>query len=191
MELGSAEYIAISDADQLLELIEAINDGDRAAAGGNYILTGNINLRGKKIDPIGASESTPFTGVPAALPEEYGYTFYMPQGYNAAAQVCGNPKIEGRDVYLYLTNPIQNPCQMRAEVFTVKAGVDSSGKQTFLPDKLLGRTGFIHPGTYVEKVTLDKELSDGDTPVYIKIALRDDETGQSLGSFLVGTTLHK
>ena len=69
--------------------------------------------------------------------------------------------------------------------------VDSSGKQTFLPDKLLGRTGFIHPGTYVEKVTLDKELSDGDTPVYIKIALRDGETGQSLGSFLVGTTLHK
>lgn len=63
VELGSAEYIAISDADQLLELIEAINDGDRAAAGGNYILTENINLRGKKIDPIGASESTPFTGV--------------------------------------------------------------------------------------------------------------------------------
>ena len=155
------------------------------------LIAGIVYFLTRPVEVAALTDPLETAGIPEALPEEYGYTFYMPQGYNAAAQVCGNPKIEGRDVYLYLTNPIQNPCQMRAEVFTVIAGVDSSGKQTFLTDKLLGRTGFIHPGTYVEKVTLDKELSDGDTPVYIKIALRDGETGQSLGSFLVGTTLHK
>ena len=31
-------------------------------------------------------------GIPEALPQEYGYTLYTPQGYNAVVQVCGNPK---------------------------------------------------------------------------------------------------
>jgi hypothetical protein len=130
-------------------------------------------------------------GIPAALPEEYGYTLYTPQGYNAAVQVCGNPRIEDRAVHLYLTNPAFNSCQLRAEVYTVKAAKDSSGKQSFLPDKLLGRTGFIHPGTWVQTLTLDEPLRAAETPIYIKIALRDPESGSSMGSFLVGTTFYK
>ena len=130
-------------------------------------------------------------GIPEALPQEYGYTLYTPQGYNAVVQVCGNPKIEDRTVYLYLTNPEINGCQMRAEIYTVKATVDSNGKQSFTPDRLLGRTGFIHPGTWVETLSLEKPLTEAETPIYIKIALRDPETGSSMGSFLVGTTFYK
>lgn len=130
-------------------------------------------------------------GIPEALPEEYGYTLYTPQGIQAAVQLCGNPRIEGNTVYLYLTSPAANICQMRAEIYTVKVGVDGNGKQTFLPDRLLGRTGFIHPGTWVESVTLDEALPGAETPIYIKIALRDAETGHSQGSFLVGTTFYR
>ena len=57
------DYIEISEAQQLLDLIEAVNDGDRKAAQGNYLLTADLNLRGKKIDPLGISETNPFTGV--------------------------------------------------------------------------------------------------------------------------------
>ena len=52
----------ISSVDELLDLIAAVNDGDRKAAQGNYILTEDLNLRGKKIDPLGISETNPFTG---------------------------------------------------------------------------------------------------------------------------------
>ena len=63
VELDCDDYIQISEAQQLLDLIEAVNDGDRKAAAGHYILTENINLRGKKIDPLGISETNPFTGI--------------------------------------------------------------------------------------------------------------------------------
>ena len=63
VQLEVAEYIEISNNAELLDLIEAVNDGDRKAAAGCYILTKDINLHGKKMEPLGASESTPFTGV--------------------------------------------------------------------------------------------------------------------------------
>lgn len=56
------DYIEISSAQQLLDLIEAVNDGDRKAAQGRYILTQDLNLKGKKIDPLAVSETNPFTG---------------------------------------------------------------------------------------------------------------------------------
>ena len=59
----AAGYTEISSSEDLLALIEAVNDGDRVAAAGKYVLTRNINMQGKKIDPLGSSESTPFTGV--------------------------------------------------------------------------------------------------------------------------------
>lgn len=55
--------IEIESAETLLSIIEQINDGDAAAARAHYILTKNINLRGKKIDPIGDSETTAFRGL--------------------------------------------------------------------------------------------------------------------------------
>lgn len=63
VQVDCDDYIEISEPQQLLDLIEAVNDGDRKAAQGHYILTDNINLHGKKIDPLGISETNPFAGV--------------------------------------------------------------------------------------------------------------------------------
>ena len=63
VDLDYLEYTEISCKDDLLALIEAVNDGDRKAAAGQYILTKNLNLHGAKLEPLGSSESTPFTGV--------------------------------------------------------------------------------------------------------------------------------
>ena len=155
------------------------------------LLGGTVYFLTRPVEVAALTDPGETPGIPAALPQEYGYTLYAPQGYNAEVQVCADPRIEGSTVYLYLTNPEVNFCQMRAEIYTVKVGVDSSGKQTFLPDRLLGRTGFIHPGTYVETVELDQGLTAAETPIYIKIALRDPETGKSLGTFQIGTTFYK
>ena len=55
--------IKISDSQTLIDIIRDINDGVQSAVEGYYVLTDNINLGGKAIEPIGASESNAFRGV--------------------------------------------------------------------------------------------------------------------------------
>lgn len=57
------DVIEISDAQTLLDIIRDINDGDESAAKSHYVLTANINLGGKVIHPIGASEYNAFRGI--------------------------------------------------------------------------------------------------------------------------------
>ena len=132
------------------------------------------------------------SGEPQALPEAYGYTQVAPPTGGCTIRFCGAPVVDGKDVYLYLTNLPINAHLVRAEVYEAIVVVDkSTGQGSYEPGKQLGSTGFIHPGTYVEKVTLDKRLKDAETRVYIKIATRNQETGQSEGYFYVGTTFSK
>jgi hypothetical protein len=56
------QVVEISTAEELAEIIEAINSGDPEAANGSYRLTSNINMKGKTIERIGIDESVPFTG---------------------------------------------------------------------------------------------------------------------------------
>ena len=131
-------------------------------------------------------------GEPIALDAVYGYSEMTPPSLPCTVRLCGTPKVEGKDVYLNLTSPSSNIYLMRAEIYTVALHMDAAtGQQKPVPDKLLGKTGFIHPGTYVEKLHLDKGLKNGENPVYIKIALREDQTGHSGGFFYLGTTLVK
>lgn len=137
-------------------------------------------------------EPNELPGEPIALPAEYGYSELMPQGLPCVIRICGMPKVDGKDVYLNLTSPAVNSYLVRAEVYSVKVDVNAAtGQAKPAPDKLLGKTGFIHPGTYVEKLTLDKGLKNGENPVYIKIALREEDTGHSGGFFYLGTTFVK
>lgn len=131
-------------------------------------------------------------GEPIALDAVYGYSELTPQGLPCTVRLCGTPKVEGKDIYLNLTSPEYNIYLMRAEVYSVKLEVNAAtGEQKPAPDQLLGKTGYIHPGTYVEKLTLDKGLKNGENPVYIKIVLREEDGGHSGGSFYLGTTFVK
>ena len=49
-------YKEISEEKQLLRLAERIALGDRKAASGNYILTRDLNLKGRRITPLGSKE---------------------------------------------------------------------------------------------------------------------------------------
>ncbi len=59
---SDAQVIRIKTADDLKNMIEAVNSGDKNAACAHYVLMGNINMKGAKLDPIGDSESYPFSG---------------------------------------------------------------------------------------------------------------------------------
>ena len=131
-------------------------------------------------------------GEPIALDEAYGYSELTPPSLACTVRLCGTPEVDGKDVYLYLTSVEYNAYLIRAEIYDVQMQVnEATGEKKPSPGKLLGQTGFIHPGTYVEKLHLDKGLKNGENPVYIKIALRDEESGCSEGFFYLGTTFVK
>lgn len=56
------KIIRIETADDLKNMIEAVNSGDRNAASAHYILADDINMKGAQLKPIGDSESYPFSG---------------------------------------------------------------------------------------------------------------------------------
>ena len=58
----STNVVEISTAQDLLDIIRDINDGEESAAKAHYVLTANINLGGKTIDPVGVSEYSAFRG---------------------------------------------------------------------------------------------------------------------------------
>jgi hypothetical protein len=131
--------------------------------------------------PVDITEQDAISGIPEALPQEVGYSQFAQPNFGMIC-LCANPTVEGKDIYLYLTNPAVNPHLLRAEVYTAVPKTNpSNGQVSWEPGQLLGKTGFLEPGTYVEKVTLSKALPDGENYLLVKAALRNAETGSSEG----------
>jgi len=126
------------------------------------------------------------------LPEDTTYKLYMAEGVCDAA-LCELPKItDGKDLKIFLTNPENNSVYIRAEVYTVAFVRDAGGNVVdYYHDELLGKTGFIRPGEYVETLTLDNKLKDSETYAMIKIATYNIDDGTSNGTFFVNTILYK
>ncbi len=130
-------------------------------------------------------------GVPDGFSEENGYTSYVAEGV-CAVGICGRPDINGKDVKLFLTNPLDNSVLLRAEIYSVSFTYDKLGNITGAnPDECIGKSGFLRPGEYVENITLDHSLKDEMTYVMIKIATYKEETGTSNGFFYINTALFK
>ena len=131
------------------------------------------------------------TGIPSAIPEENGYTSYSAEGI-CEVVLCGNPEVHGKEVQLWLTNPETNSVWLRAELWSVAFTYDTAGKITAAsPDKMLGKTGFIRPGEYVETVMLSRELQEERTYVMIKISTYVESTRTSEGFFYINTSLFR
>lgn len=138
--------------------------------------------------PVELMDENAIAGEPQALPDEAGYSHLDQVGFGSV-RMCGNPAVDGKDVYIYLTNLPSNLHLMRAEIYTAKQVTNSAGEKRWEPNKFLGRTGFIEPGTYVEKVSLDKKLPRGQSMVIIKVSLRNAETGGSEGFLYLNTVI--
>lgn len=129
------------------------------------------------------------SGIPEALPEEFGYTCYQAQDI-CDVWICGNPYFDGKNVDFYVTNPTTNEgIAIRAEIYTVAFTRDENGNITgTFPDELLGRSGFIHAGEYIQTIKLDETLKT-QTPVILKIGTYVEETEKSNGFFYITTML--
>ncbi len=99
--------------------------------------------------------------------------------------LCQKPKRQGKELAIYLTNPAENDCSVRVEVFEVVFSQDEEGQTTYAPGEKLGETYFVKPGEYLPIMKIQGKQTDKELPLLIKIGARDNETGVSLGTFYV------
>ncbi len=144
------------------------------------------------IEPAFFDENAVVGSPEQALPEGAPYKLFKAEGVCDAA-LCELPEItDSKDLHLFLTNPENNSVYIRAEVYTVAFVRDASGNVVdYYHDELLGKTGFIRPGEYVETLTLDDKLEESETYAMIKIATYNIDDGTSNGTFFVNTILYK
>ena len=74
-------------------------------------------------------------------------------------------------------------------LYSVKVVQTSNGKDDFAPDKKMGETGFIRPGTFVESVKLNGLTAGAENPVLVKIATMNEADRTSNGFFYIRTTI--
>ena len=119
-----------------------------------------------------------------------GYVEYGAQDI-CKVKICCEPTIDGGYASIWLTNPAGNDVLIRAELYSVKEVYNkTTGQVTFLPDKLLGKTGFIHAGTYVKDVRIKGIKAGNQTKVMVKISTMYEDSGASKGIFYIRTTVN-
>lgn len=112
------------------------------------------------------------TGIPA-VPDELGWGELDAKNFKVS--VCGK-MIPGEDcVDVWLTNPEGNGVWLKLRV------LDANGD-------ILGETGLIKPGEYVQSVSLKKVPKAG-TDIVLKVMAYEPDTYYSEGSVSLNTTI--
>ena len=108
--------------------------------------------------------------------ERYGYsTLQVEEDYRIL--LCGVPANDGQRVEFYLTNPADNGVWFRAEV------LDEAGE-------VMGSTGVLRQGEYLEAISLDRPLDQRETPVTLRVVAYEPDTWQSRGNVSLSLTLY-
>ena len=118
-------------------------------------------------------EAAAVSGTPENVPETLGYASLDATAYQLA--LCGAPTVQDEAATLYFTNPAGNAVWLKVRVCTTDG-------------TLLGESGLLKPGEYVESVPLDV-LPTGDTPVVLKVMAYEPDTYRSAGAVSLSTTL--
>ena len=126
--------------------------------------------KGEFVPP--AFDSAAVVGTPE-VPEGLGYSAPYQDGMAYRFAVCGNVLMDGKQALVYFTNPAENVTWTKLRIY------DENGI-------VLGETGLIKPGEYVQYVELDKELTPG-TPIKLKIMGYEPDTYLSAGSVVLNT----
>lgn len=108
--------------------------------------------------------------------EDLGYSQIYQEGMPYSAHICGVFAPEDGKAKVYFTNDTSNAdILMRLEVY------DGD-------DTLVGETGTIRPGQYLQEVQIERDLKAGE-PVVLKIVAYEDETYHSAGSVSLHTSV--
>lgn len=150
-------------------------------------LTAGLIALARLEPPLIDAQETP--GAPENTAGIPGFETYETPGVCRVSLSC-SPAVSGHSAEIYLTNPAENSVLLRAELYSVRAVTDEQTDQTsYLPDKLLGKTGFLHPGSYVKSVSVSGLRAGENTKVLVKISTMQEETRKSMGIFYIRTTI--
>ena len=119
-------------------------------------------------------EKNAVVGIPEVA-ENLGYSSPYREGMAYRFSVCGNVTAKGNDAVVYLTNAEENKVWLKLRV------LDENGQ-------LLGETGLLRPGEYVQYVTL-KTVPPAGTKITLKIMGYEPETYHSAGSATLSTVM--
>ena len=128
--------------------------------------------RGEFVPP--ACDSSAIAGTPE-VPEGLGYSAPYQDGMAYRFAVCGNVLMDGKQALVYFTNLAENDTWTKLRIY------DESGN-------VLGESGLVKPGEYVQYVTLTKELAPG-TPIKLKIMGYEPDTYTSAGAVVLNTQI--
>ena len=118
-------------------------------------------------------ESTAVIGTPA-VPDGLSWQELDAKIYKAG--ICGKFIPKGNTADVWLTNPDSNSVWLKVRVLDEKGNI-------------LGETGIIKPGEYVQSVTLDTVPKTG-KPIVLKIMAYQPDTYYSEGAVSLNTTVH-
>lgn len=142
-----------------------------------------------RIEPKLLDENA-LSGEPQTVAGLSGYVSYETPDVCRVKINC-EPVLTDGCANIYLTSPAENDVLIRAELYSVKVvRNEETGEGTFLPDKLLGKTGFIRPGTFVERVKVKGIRPGENTKVMVKISTMYEDTGTSKGTFYIRTNVN-
>ena len=114
-------------------------------------------------------DKTAVVGVPV-VPDGLGYAELDCQAYRVS--LCGKLTADGQ---IWLTNPLENSVWLKMRV------LDEKGR-------ILGETGLVRPGEYVQTITLTSVPKSG-TPVILKIMGYEPDTYYSAGAASLNTIM--
>lgn len=133
------------------------------------ICTGTPSQEGFTPPPF---EEKAVSGTPD-VPEESGWQELDAQVFRVS--VCGAVVLEGSQADVWLTNPQDNTVWLKLRI------LDEEGK-------VLGETGLIRPGEYVQSVTFDRVPASG-AEISMKVMAYEPETYHSSGAVTLNTTI--
>ncbi|MBQ8835610.1 MAG: hypothetical protein IJ001_11925 [Oscillospiraceae bacterium] len=113
-------------------------------------------------------DSAAVVGTPT-VPDGLGYNELDCQVYKVS--LCGKPTADGD---IYLTNPESNEVWLKVRILDVGGNI-------------LGETGLVRPGEYVQTVALTTIPKSG-TPITLKIMAYEPDTYYSAGAASLNTT---
>jgi hypothetical protein len=117
-------------------------------------------------------DSSAVVGFPA-VPDGLGWQELDAQAYIVG--ICGKFIPNGNTADIWLTNPEGNTVWLKVRVLDEKGSI-------------LGETGLVRPGEYVQSVELDTVPKTG-TPIVLKIMAYQPDTYYSEGAVSLNTTI--
>ena len=118
-------------------------------------------------------DSSALAGRPA-VPDDLGWSEIYSDGMSFKAYLCGKLVFNGNTAPIYLYNTEGNEVWLKLRIY------GESGK-------ILGETGLIKPGEYIESSTFNTVPKNGET-VKMKIMSYEPETYYSEGAVVLSTT---